>query len=309
MGQQSKSQKLSMEPFRETGRTLCVIVHFGSTLDTQRAAHSVEGEGVDITVVDNDPARRLTSSPGLPSGAVVIVASAALGFAAANNLGVRHSIKPQHDSILLLNNDATLSQADLMRMRETFLKEPTAGIVGPVVRFHEHGSSVWAAGGTISFLGLSIRGRRFVTSNELERVDYVPGAVMLTRADLWLALGGLPERYFLAYEEASFALRARRKGVRCFVNQFACATHRVGMSSNLAPKYFYNKVRNRLQFGVEFWGILGFFLAVFNGLVRSTKHPVRLKLFLLALSDHHSGNAVSANRLSQIEARFGRDSI
>jgi len=47
-------------------------------------------------------------------------------------------------------------------------------------------------------------------ANEPYDVDYLPGAAILCRLNVWDMVGGLPEKYCFCFEEAEFALRIRK---------------------------------------------------------------------------------------------------
>lgn len=283
---------------------LCVVIHFGSVDDTVDCLHSLASDiPVDIVVVDNDPTQSLTLPTELAEHCITIRSGGAMGFADANNLGVREAAKPHHQYVLLLNNDTVVEPGAIAALRDTFTDD-TVGVAGPAVPFYDNPDALWACGGTVSRWAVTIDGIRKLPATPIADVDYVPGAALMTRMSLWRDIGGLPTDYFLAFEEAHFALEAKKRGYRVVVNTTSRILHKVGMSSDRQPMYYYNTVRNRMRFGrYLFGGRRGAFLGALSGLARSYT-PQRLKLWLTGVRDELSGQALDQSALFGIRDRY-----
>ena len=95
--------------------------------------------------------------------------------------------------------------------------------------------------------------------NESRPVDQVIGAFYLVRQELFNALNGFDERYFVYYEEVDFALRARRAGWSSFFLASAQAFHLGGgTSSNVKANRLFYSIRSRLQFAFANFSYLEF---------------------------------------------------
>ncbi|MFN4243207.1 MAG: glycosyltransferase family 2 protein [Tepidisphaerales bacterium] len=88
------------------------------------------------------------------------------------------------------------------------------------------------------------------------RCDWVAGACMLVRRELWERLGGMDEGYFMYFEEVDFCLRARRAGWLCHYVPAARVVHLVGQSSGVTdtkrpptrlPAYWFESRRRYFQ--------------------------------------------------------------
>ncbi len=148
-----------------------------------------------------------------------------------------------HDSVLLLNNDTVVLADAIARLRR-LLGSKNIGAVGPCMPFLSRPEQIWACGGLIRKIRIFIGGLREIKRTEPYDVDYLPGAAILCRLSVWDNLGGLPDKYFLAFEEAEFALEIRKLNLRIMVDPTAKILHKVGMSSHSQPMYIYNKIRN-----------------------------------------------------------------
>lgn len=252
-----------------------------------------------IAVVDNDPQQSLTLTEEHPHPIDTYKTGGSMGFAEANNFGVQNAREITHKYVLLLNNDTVVKPGAIQELKSTLAGEKV-GLVGPAMPYFDSPDTLWAAGGTISRLLVTINGIRTPHPTPIAPVDYLPGAAFMTRLDLWDAVGGLPEKYFLAFEEAEYALEVSKRGNKVLVNSEARILHKVGMSSDRQPKYYYNTVRNRIRFGQYLFGKqFGFFMGSLSGFLRSYT-PRRLFLWVRAMSDEISGKPLDSEALQYV---------
>lgn len=143
-----------------------------------------------------------------------------LGFAKANNLGVRES---SGDWIVLLNSDARLKPDTLKYALEYARAHPECGVLGAQL-LNEDGTrqNSIASFPTLATELLSksllrrwapgkYPGKEHAFNWPLE-VDSVIGAFLLTPRRVWNAVGGLDERYFFFLEETDYCLNVMRRG-------------------------------------------------------------------------------------------------
>jgi len=229
-----------------------VIVSFNTRHDLENCLRALTTHpprlAHEIVVVDN------ASSDGSPEAVggrwpavQLIEAGANLGFAAANNLGIRAA---RGELVLLLNSD-TLAEGDAIDLLAARLREqPDVAAVGPRI--------VDAAGrAELSFgrmmgpfaevrqkllVGLQARGSALV-SGWIERWvgtpafhDWVSGACLMVRRADALAAGLLDERYFLYAEDVDFCAALRSSGKRILFEPGACIVHLRGRSRATRPE-------------------------------------------------------------------------
>ncbi len=283
-------------------RIICVILHYGSEVDTWNCVRTVMGhDAVDILVADNDPAQKIEIPPEFAESVQLYRTGGVAGFSAANNMAVRFGRKENHYAVFILNND-TLVESNALQELVTVLNEEDIGAVGPCIGFASEPAKIWACGGAIKKARIKIVGLLTQIKDTPYDVDYLPGAAILCKSRIWDLVGGLPEKYFLAYEEAEFALRIKACGYRIMVAPRARILHHVGMSSDPQPMYIYNSVRNRVRFGQYLFGKhLGFLLGAVNtmGEIAKSKHGFRL--WASGLGDELLGRPLDRAALQKIQ--------
>jgi GT2 family glycosyltransferase len=289
----------------EVRNIICVVLHYGSETDTWNCVRSMLGDDdVDILVADNDPAQSIQVPHELVDRVGLYRTGGAAGFSTSNNEAVKYGRKEEHHYVLILNND-TLVETNALRELVTVLNDERIGAVGPCISFASNPGKIWACGGVIEKARLKIVGLREKLAETPYDVDYLPGAAILCRSTVWDLVGGLPERYFLAYEEAEFALRIKAQGYRVVVAPSANILHRVGMSSDSQPMYVYNSIRNRVRFGQFVFGrYLGFLLAAINTLSEITKSRYGYQLWFLGLGDELLKVPLDRASLQKIKRRY-----
>ena len=171
-----------------------------------------------------------------------------LGFAAGNNLALQRALdEDQIDYFLLLNNDAVLDEAGMLRLLAT-AEQYHAGIVGPILRDPPPSAALQSAGGR-NVAWHADTHLHAISSTKPYPVDYVPGTAILVRADLFKTVGLLDETFFISGEIADFCLRARRHGARMLIDPEVTVYHDQGRSSELRVAFYtYYFLRNRFLF-------------------------------------------------------------
>lgn len=284
---------------------LCVILHYGSEEVTWECVESViDNEYLDVLIVDNDPAQSIAAPDRYIEKVRIVRTGGIAGFAAANNLAVEHGRNDSHDSVLLLNNDTVVLSDAIAKLRG-LLAEDKVGAVGPCMPYASDPQKIWACGGVIIKHKANCHGIDEAMGSKPIDVDYLPGAAILCKLAVWDLVGGLPEQYFLAYEEAEFAIKVRARGYRVMVHPDARILHKVGMSSDTQPMYLYNQFRSRLRFGGVLWGkYAGFVVAAFWCLRGSMRSFRSLSIWVRALADEVSGVPLDRASLQKIKLLY-----
>jgi len=136
-----------------------------------------------------------------------------LGFAGGSNAGARAT---DADVLLFLNPD-TIPPSDLVAPLLAALDEPGVGVVGAKLVFPD--GRIQSAGGVLGPDGHGAhRGWGEPDDGRWDApadVDYVPGAALAIRRDVFWRLGGFDEGYFPGfYEDTELCVRARAAGLR-----------------------------------------------------------------------------------------------
>lgn len=166
------------------------------------------------------------------------------GFAGGSNRGIEAALAQQDAPVLLLNNDARIAEADVLRLLSTLQERADVGLIVPQL-FDEAGGLI-AIGGKDPARHMQTRVRSFSDDAPVQLVETVSGTAVVIRSQVLRQVGLLDERFFFSTELADLCLRARRHGWRCAVERRARATHEVERSSALRSSlYVYYIVRNR----------------------------------------------------------------
>ena len=228
-----------------------VIVSFNTRADLEHCLESLTAAPPttphEIVVVDNASQddsveavrRRWPSIQVLPQ-------SKNLGFAGANNVGIRAT---SGDLVLLLNSDTVVPAGAIDTLVAELRAHPGAAVAGPrlvdglgrvelsfgpmispvaelrqkaLIVLHQRGfapASRWVARATAA--------RRYV--------DWVSGAALLVYRRDAEAVGLLDERYFLYTEDVDFCAAVRSRGRLVLFTPAASITHLRGRSRATAP--------------------------------------------------------------------------
>ena len=209
-------------------RVAVVIVTYNSARDIDRALRSLADPPPatphEILVVDNasadDTVTRVRASwPGVR----LIASPSNLGFAAANNRGIRES---SSELVLLLNPDTSVPRGAIDRLVAHLDARPDVAIVGPRIVDGE-GRAELSFGSMIAPL-TELRQKVLVVGNDrgvrpivsmvdrmtrrTREVDWVSGACLLIRRSDLEAAGLLDERFFLYTEDVDLCASVRRRG-------------------------------------------------------------------------------------------------
>lgn len=213
-----------------------------------------------IVVVDNGSAPSESEAIGAACpDATVLRSERNLGFAGGTNLGLcfvlesSARIESTADStpILLLNNDASLSEDSAATLLDALERDPGCAIVGPLV--YSETRSLLSAGSQSPVLSRDHTIRTPLSETESYPVASVSGVAAVLRGSALRHVGLLDERYFFGLELADWCRRAQAKGYSCRVEPRARAEHDIERSSQLRQTlYLYYVVRNRFLYARRF---------------------------------------------------------
>jgi hypothetical protein len=223
-------------------RLTVVIVSYNIREDLERCLETLTRDAPatphEIVVVDNRSSDDTVAAVrrGWPRVRVV-EAGANLGFAAANNLGIRQTAG---ELVLLLNGDTLVPRGAVDGLVAALESRADAAVIGPRL-VDASGRPELSFGNMISPLNelrQKIRARGDVerlTSRERE-VDWVSGACLLVRRADAEAVGLLDERYFMYAEDVDFCAAIRARGRKVLFTPRVQVVHLRGRSRRTAPR-------------------------------------------------------------------------
>jgi GT2 family glycosyltransferase len=176
-----------------------------------------------------------------------IPSTANIGFAAGNNLAVKHSTG---EYLLLLNPDTVVLDQAIYKLVAFAKMHPEAGIWGGRTLFPDlslnpascwHRQTLWSLLCQASGLSSLFRKSSFFNMEGMggwdrqgvREVDIVSGCFILIRRSLWDQLEGFHPDFFMYGEEADLCLRAKQVGARPMVTSEATIIHYGGASETV----------------------------------------------------------------------------
>ena len=201
------------------------------------------------------------------------------GFAFGNNAGIRAALAIAHraDYLLLLNPD-TVARPGAIKALVSFMDaHPEVGIAGSRLENAEGGIECSAhnlpsplgeleAGARLGILS-RLLDRYVVTPylrDDVHECDWVSGASIAVRREVFETIGLLDEGFYLYFEEVDFCFRAKRAGWKVWYVPQSQVMHLEGAATGIRKpgarraKYWYD---SRRRLFVKLYGISGLVLA------------------------------------------------
>jgi len=222
----------------------------------------------EIWVVDNASADDSITQITNRFPAVNLIASPTnVGFAGGNNLALQQITA---DYLLLLNNDATLTESCAITLLRTLQGNSSIGVVGPLFVSDVPPNIVLSAGGrdVARYINTHLKPTELppntLSSKQPYSVTYVSGTVALIRGDALHEVGLFDEAYFFSVEMADWCERLKQYGYRSVITPHAFAFHDTQQAGSMRSQlYAYYILRNRFRFIQKFRGGLGIPLYLF----------------------------------------------
>ncbi|WP_314146554.1 glycosyltransferase [uncultured Leifsonia sp.] len=232
-----------------------VLVNFRGTDDTLQALRHLReldwpADRLELVVVENgsgdDSLERLRAEAG--DDVLVVPSTENLGFAGGCNLGVS---KSSGEFVAFLNNDARPDAAWVRAAVTRFGENARIGAVASKVLDWE-GENVDYIGAALTWFGM---GYKPLTAEPAPADDgrahdvlFGTGSAMFVRRDVYDALGGFDESYFMFFEDVDLGWRLNLAGWRYVYEPASVAFHKhhASMSGFGAYKEDYLLERNAL---------------------------------------------------------------
>jgi len=205
---------------------------------------------MELIIVDNastDGSPQIVSE--LYPQARLIESSANLGFSGGCNLGARAA---SGEILVMLNYDAVMSPGCVEALVNRIQSGQGAGVAGGIVTYRD-GKLVWNKGGRFDcFTGTNWhidQGKRLDATVQGD-ADYVPGAMLAVRREIFDLAGGFDEGLFLYGDDLDFSLTVSRMGLAPTIAPRAVAAHLVSFSRRTASSRWVFYLKSRSQFYV-----------------------------------------------------------
>ena len=203
-------------------------------------------EDCEVIVVDN------ASSDGSPDDVAARFPRATLvrspenrGYGSGNNLGAARARGRQ---LVFLNPDTVVEPAWLEALLEPLEREGQVGLTTSRILLADRSDRINTCGNDVHVTGLALcrgMGESLDTFSATEEVGAVSGAAFAARADVFRALGGFDEDFFLYVEDTDLSWRARLAGWKILYVPRSVVRHHY--TFRVAPSKVFLQERNRYQ--------------------------------------------------------------
>ncbi len=212
----------------------------------------IGGLDAEVIVVDNassDGSARAVRD--MYPGVKLLPQSENLGFARANNIGIRGSTGQY---VCLINSDVIVLPGCIEKLFFFLNEHPGAAIAAPKVLNPDMTvqPSCWRfpslPGALLSSIGLDRL--NYFPLDRTRRVEAVSGCFMMVRRKAIDGVGLLDERFFFYAEDKDWCKRFHDSNWEAYLYPEARAIHYGGSSSSLAPVAFYVELQKA---NIKYW--------------------------------------------------------
>ena len=207
------------------------------------------------------------SQPGEESVPLILIRNREnRGYAAGNNIGIRHAVAHGADAVWILNNDTVVQSDALGAMVDRLFSKRRPGLCGSLVRyFHDPAVVQCRGGGFTSRVTLlsQLDGKNIPVSEALcdrpedvePRLNFIYGASVMASREYVQTVGLMDEGYFLYCEEQDWAFSGKGHFDFAYAPQ-AHVFHKEGSStgwsaSQFRPLPLYWLTRSRLRLALR----------------------------------------------------------
>lgn len=228
-------------------------------------AENFEKGEFEIIVVDNNSSdgsvETLTELSSKKEKAFSVIRSTSnLGFAKGCNAGAKRA---KGEYLLFLNSDTTVLNHGFIDMMNFMKVHRSVGIMGPKIMlgrddFEASAGKFYSSFTTILLLmGLERIGFLRSSPRKTQEVDWVTGAAMMVKKEIFLHLKGFDEHFFMYVEDMELCFRAKMMGIKTFFYVDCLVFHRRHASANRnfaiveiykGLLYFYKKHKGMMQY-------------------------------------------------------------
>lgn len=206
-------------------KVFCIVLNWNGKHYLKKCLDSITGnsyKNIVIVVVDNastDGSQEFVKKnyPQIE----LIVNKENLGWTGGNNKGVRYALKNKADCIFVINNDTEIEKNCIRELLKVLYSNESIGIVGPKIYLSEQNGKrtkkISFAGGKFTpnrFFGVHIGINKIDKGqfSKVQRTEFITGAAILIKSEVFKKIGVFDRRFFIYYEEADFCLRAKKRG-------------------------------------------------------------------------------------------------
>lgn len=236
-----------------------ILVNYNGIEDTIECVRSLKEcnyGNLRIVIVDNASIRGKAEYNTVITKDVceIIYNPTNMGFAGANNIGIRRGLEIGAEYFLILNNDTVVDENFLLPLIKAFEQNEKLGIATGKIYYYDEPDYLWFGG---SYYDSKLMECKIDGIGEKDALQYSSEReIPFATACLWLlsrntleVVGLMSEDYFLYYEDADYCERVKEKNLsirylpESFIYHKESRTTKKGSDS-----YKYYNLRNYLVF-------------------------------------------------------------
>ncbi|MBI4225702.1 glycosyltransferase family 2 protein [Candidatus Roizmanbacteria bacterium] len=229
-----------------------IVLHFADKKNTIECLYSIKlldfpKNQIELIVVDNGTGS--LSAKEIKSVIVqfkLIKSKNNLGFAGGINVGIKQALKNKSVKFVLCLNNDTVVEKNLLKKFIDYSENTSIGILGTIITYYQNPSRIWFAGGYLNELFCYTSHQsmnKYLPDVKTGYVDFITGAAMFVRREVFQEIGLFDSDYFLYWEDVDFCLRAKRKGYSIYCLNLSLLKHKVSSASGLMGSNILSEVR------------------------------------------------------------------
>lgn len=214
------------QPLARETSVVVVAYNSGSLLRSCVASIVHTQPEVEVVIVDNNSTDEAVQQVAVEFPQVRIVWNTSnAGFGAGNNLGVDCA---ERKFLVFLNHDVIVTAGWLEALVAPLAEDPSIGLVTPKVLLRSDPSHINVAGLKVHLSGISMcrgLGSSRESLDKAAEVAAISGVAFAVRREVYKALEGFDESFFLYLEDVDISARAWLRGYRCLYVPHAVVLH------------------------------------------------------------------------------------
>lgn len=212
----------------------CVVLNWNGAANTVECLTALKAStcpNLSVVLVDNGSTDDSVSRIRVACPDVLLLEGGKnRGFAAGNNIGIRHALAHGADYVWLLNNDTKPATDALSALVSKAKSDHRIGAVGSVCYYADTPAKVQGWAGARVNLWCGYGHLSTIPRNDDWFHSLNAASMLISRAALE-DVGLLDEGFFLYWEDTEFCLRLRKKGWRIAAAPDSHVLHKVGAST------------------------------------------------------------------------------
>jgi len=237
-----------------------IIINYNGLQYTKDCIESLfqfrSSKSFEVIVVDNNSTDgSQTELPILFPEIIFLSLPENKGFGAANNIGAK---KAKGELLFFVNNDTLFIDETIEKLAKFFSEQNDCGIISPKLMngdrtfqlsFGKYPSIAVELDAKRISKDYSLQEKEEIVSNEPTQKDWVTGAAIMIKRDLFEAIGGFDERFFMYFEDIDLCRMIDKRGFKSFYIPSVSLVHLGGKSyGQKDPKIIFEYRRSQLLY-------------------------------------------------------------